>query len=82
MTDFIKGGRGKKVPYETVHYRIPKPLKPTIQKLSNIYRNLFGTKYSDELIVSVKQTINLTVYKGKNDTEGITKVGTKYSELK
>ena len=79
MTDFTKGGRGKKAPYETVHYRIPKPLKSTIQKLSNTYRNLFGTKYSDELIVNVEETINLTACKGENDTEGITKVGTKYS---
>ncbi len=82
MTDFTKGGRGKKAPYETVHYRIPKPLKSTIQKLSNTYRNLFGTKYYDELIVNVEETINLTACKGENDTEGITKVGTKYSELK
>ena len=39
MTDFTKGGRGKKAPYETVHYRVPKPLKSTVQKLSNTYRN-------------------------------------------
>ena len=82
MSDFTKGGRGKKAPYETVHYRIPKPLKSTVQKLSNTYRNLFGTKYSDELIVNVEEVINLTVCKGENDTEGITKAGTKYSELK
>ena len=82
MTGYTKGGRGKKAPYETVHYRIPKPLKSTVQKLSNTYRNLFGTKYSDELIVNVEETINLTGCKGENDTEGITKVGTKYSELK
>ena len=82
MTDFSKGDRGKKAPYETVHYRVLKPLKSTVQKLSNSYRNLFGTKYSDELIVNVEETINLTACKGENDTEGITKIGTKYSELK
>ncbi len=82
ITNFTKGGRGKKAPYETVHYRIPKPLKSTIQKLSNTYRNLVGTKYSDELIVNVEEPINLTSCKGENDTEGIIKVGTKYSELK
>ena len=82
MTDYTKGGTGKKAPYETVHYRVPKPLKLTVQKLSNTYRNLFGTKYFDELIVNVKETINLTACKGENDTEGITKVGTKYNELK
>ncbi len=82
MTDFTKGSRGKKAPYETVHYRIPKPLKSTIQKLSNTYRNLLSTKYFEELIVNVEETINLTACKGENDIEGITKVGTKYSELK
>ena len=82
MTDFTKGGRGKKAPYKTVYYRIPKPLKSTVQKLSNAYKNLFGTKYFDELIVNVEEVINLTGCKGENDTKGISKVGTKYSELK
>ena len=81
MTNFTKGGRGKKAPYETVHYRILKPLKLTIQKLTNAYKNLLGTKYSDELIVNVEEVINLTSYEGDNSTE-VTKVGTKYSELK
>ena len=81
MADFTKGGRGKKAPYETIHYRIPKPLKSTIQKLSNAYKSLLNTKYSDELIVNVEEVINLTGYEGDNDTK-LTKTGTKYSELK
>ena len=81
MANFTKGGRGKKAPYETLHYRIPKPLKSTIQKLANAYKNLLGTKYSDELIVNVEEVINLTSYEGDNGTE-VTKVGTRYSELK
>ena len=81
MANFTKGGRGKKAPYETVHYRIPKPLKLTIQKLANAYKNLLGTKYSDELIVNVEEVINLTGSEGDNDT-GKTKTGIKYSELK
>ena len=81
MANFIKGGRGKKAPYETIHYRIPKSLKSTIQKLANAYKKLFGTKYFDELIVNVEEVINLTSYEGNNGTE-VTKVGTRYSELK
>ena len=81
MANFTKGGRGKKAPYETVHYRIPKPLKSTIQKLANAYKSLLGTKYSDELIVNVEEVINLTGSEVDNDT-GKTKTGTKYSELK
>ena len=81
MANFTKGGRGKKTPYETVHYRIPKPLKSTIQKLANAYKSLLDTKYSDELIVNVEEVINLTDSEDDNSTE-MTKVGTKYSELK
>ena len=81
MADFTKGGRGKKAPYETVHYRIPKPLKSIIQKFTSTYKSLLGTKYSDELIVNVEEIINLTGSEGDNGTEK-TKAGTKYSELK
>ena len=81
MANFTKGGRGKKAPYETVYYRIPKPLKSTIQKLTNTYKNLLGIKYSDELIVNVEEIINLTGSEGDNGIE-TTKVGTKYLELK
>ena len=81
MANFTKGGRGKKAPYETVHYRIPKPLKSTVQKLTNAYKNLLGTKYSDELIVNVEEVINITGSEADNSTE-LTKVGTRYSELK
>ena len=81
MANFTKGGRGKKAPYETVHYRIPKPLKSTIQKLTSAYKNLLDTKYSDELIVNVEEVINLTGSEGDNGTE-VTKVGIRYSELK
>ena len=81
MANFTKGGRGKKAPYETVHYRIPKPLKLTIQKLANAYKNLLDTKYFDGLIVNIEEVINLTGSEGDNSTE-MTKTGTKYSELK
>lgn len=37
---FTKGGRGKKAPYETTHIRIPRPLKPLIDKLISKYREL------------------------------------------
>lgn len=34
------GGRGKKAPYKTEHYRIPAPIKPLVQALANQYREL------------------------------------------
>lgn len=32
------GGRGKRAPYETTHYRIPQPLKPLMEKMVAVYR--------------------------------------------
>ena len=81
MANFTKGGRGKRAPYETVYYRILKSLKLTIQKLANTYKNLLGTKYSNELVVNVEEIINLIGSEGDNGTEK-TKAGTKYLELK
>jgi hypothetical protein len=36
------GGRGKKAPYKTEHYRIPAPIKPLVQALANQYRDLIS----------------------------------------
>jgi hypothetical protein len=36
------GGRGKKAPYKTEHYRIPAPIKPLVQALANQYRELIS----------------------------------------
>jgi hypothetical protein len=38
------GGRGKKAPYKTEHYRIPVPIKPLVQVLANQYRELMTDK--------------------------------------
>lgn len=40
MAEF-KGGRGKKVSYETQMYRIPTPLKPTLERLGLQFRLLW-----------------------------------------
>jgi hypothetical protein len=33
MTNYTKGGRGKRAPYETTHCRVPKLIKPVIDRL-------------------------------------------------
>lgn len=38
MTDFSKGGRGKKAPWDTVMYRIPLPIKPAVELFARAYR--------------------------------------------
>lgn len=40
MSELAKGGRGKKAPYDSTHYRIPTPLKPLIEELAANYREL------------------------------------------
>ena len=34
------GGRGKRAPYETTHYRIPVALKPIVEEMAGKYREL------------------------------------------
>ena len=81
MTEINKGGRGKKAPYKTVHYRIPEPLKITIQLLANKYKNLIGTKYCDELIINLEELISITGCISENEKK-LSKAGTKYVQLK
>lgn len=40
MTDYIKGGRGKRAPYQTVVIRVPEPLADTVNQLIETYRGV------------------------------------------
>ena len=42
MALFGIGGRGKRAPYQTTMYRIPAPLKPTVENLAASYRDIVG----------------------------------------
>jgi hypothetical protein len=44
MPNLVKGGRGKKAPYETTHYRIPEPIKPVVEAIADRYRFLVITE--------------------------------------
>ena len=37
---YTKGGRGKKAPYETTHTRIPKQIKPLVDKITSKFKEL------------------------------------------
>lgn len=45
-SDLAKGGRGKRAPYESTHYRLPVPLKPIAEEMAANYRELVS-EYSD-----------------------------------
>lgn len=68
MNDYGKGGRGKKAPYKTVHYRIPEPIKQTVELLANRYRHLASSELIDEanqILEQVQDTVsnNQSLYK-------------------
>jgi hypothetical protein len=77
MTDYSKGGRGKKAPYETVHYRIPQPIKPTVEMLAERYRKLVTTESSvkaEELLKRVHDSV-------ANELTTENKPGTKFTKV-
>lgn len=62
MTTFIKGGRGKKAPYQTVMYRIPMPIKPAVELFAQVYRSTLQAEeaglVADRLIEGVTKALN------------------------
>ena len=76
MTEYSKGGRGKKAPYQTSHYRIPQPIKPTVEILAEQYRELVAaesTVEAEEMLERVQAAIT-----GNVPDEN--KPGTKFNE--
>jgi hypothetical protein len=72
-----KGGRGKKAPYQTSHYRIPQPIKPTVEMLAEQYRELIAAELmaeAEEMLERVQGTISGNV----SDED---KPGTKFSKV-
>lgn len=63
MSNPGKGGYGKRAPYETIHYRIPMPIKPVVKMLADRFRELIGGSTvdpkGDKLIKRVKDAIDL-----------------------
>lgn len=76
MKDLLKGGRGKRAPYQTVMCRVPEPIKALTDELSATYRELLS-EYDDpsdpELINKVKNSFG-----GLDEKEIISKAITKF----
>ena len=76
MSDYIKGGRGKKAPYETVHYRIPQPIKPSVETIAERYRELVtadSAAEAEEMLERIQTSI-------LGDVLDESKPGTKFNE--
>lgn len=60
MDDISKGGRGKRAPYESTHYRLPVPIKSLAEEMATIYRELvieYTNPQDPALIAAVRSAI-------------------------
>jgi hypothetical protein len=54
----LKLGRGQKAPYETTHYRIPKPIKPLVERIAEEYKQcLFAGGDEQEFLKKMSQSL-------------------------
>lgn len=78
MLDKPKGGRGKVAPYATITVRIPLPIKPIVDKLSDDYREsslipiIAAIKEKESKPIPLKDAIikaQEIIYKGKKGSK-------------
>jgi hypothetical protein len=50
------GGRGVKAPYETTHVRVPKPIKPQVERLIEQFQ-AGGDSQSENLLTSLDDAV-------------------------
>lgn len=49
MTDYLKGGRGNKAPYESTHVRVPLPIKDKVESIINEFKNTGEVKTEQKI---------------------------------
>ncbi len=64
-----KGGRGKKAPYSTTHYRIPEPIKASVERFAVAYRILSFDNDSDGCKNLIKSVDDATASLGEAEDE-------------
>lgn len=62
-SQFTRGGRGKKAPYETTHVRIPTVLKLYVSELSDTYKKCLENETDKEYVQNLTNSINKPVNK-------------------
>lgn len=71
MTEYWKGGKAKKAPYETTHTRIPAPVKPITEMLSREWkRALANGRDTESLLVECMECIHKWVYPQEKSLTG------------
>lgn len=85
MSNPGRGGRGKAAPYSTIHYRIPEPIKPTVERLAAVYRIMVANAgmlaTHDQLIKAVDNVISQSTSLETNSISEVEKLQQKVSEL-
>ena len=69
--EYLKGGRGKKAPYDTEMYRIPSAIKETVQQLGLAWKKAYVSDLiipPSHLLTSVQSAIAKAAYH-QNDLE-------------
>jgi hypothetical protein len=64
-----KGGRGKEAPYSTTHYRIPKPIKASVERFAAAYRILSFDGDSEGCRNLIKSVDDATASLGEAEDE-------------
>ncbi|OKH32269.1 hypothetical protein NIES2119_26700 [[Phormidium ambiguum] IAM M-71] len=74
MTDFAKGGKGKKAPYETQMVRTPVPILELAKQLTEGYRQVIGTDREQSYLVCVQKAIVQSTYPDNTPTRELTEL--------
>lgn len=69
MSSPSRGGRGKKAPYKTVHYRIPEPIKASVERFAMAYRILSFDNDLEGCKNLIKSVDNATANLGEAEDE-------------
>jgi hypothetical protein len=46
--DFLKGGRGKRAPYTTTHYRVPVACKESVETVCKVWKEIYVSDEGEE----------------------------------
>ncbi len=68
MSEVAKGGKGKRAPYATTHYRIPEPLKVLVSDLARVFRRHIDDGLSVEEATNLVSELLIPVTKFKSKT--------------
>ncbi len=69
MNSKSKGGRGLKAPYATTHYRIPEPIKTSVERFAAAYRILAFSDNLEGCENLIKSVDNATANLGEVEEE-------------